>query len=112
MSMAQFHYYTKGLSLNKSDSSIHLQHEFEMTKPDPWYSYKIEWFTLLKTNESKIIFLRYKDFPEVASGEYKAFFRFPSVYYRFYRLKKDDIVLQEGRIWFGHADGRLDIKIE
>jgi len=109
MGVNLFHYFTNGLYLRDFTNRNVFTHKIETIHPEPWDTWKIEWLSLIKSNESKIITITYDSFEYVLSGQYKATFEFPGLSHQ---VGKDDIQQNNGNIWLGELNLTKDITIE
>lgn len=108
MGVNLFHYFTNGLFLRDFFNKKTFTHKIEAIHPEPWDTWKIEWLSVIKSNETKIITLTYDSFENVTPGEYKATFSFPGLSH----VNKEDIQQNNGKIWLGELDVNKDITIE
>lgn len=109
MGIDLFHYFTNGLFISESSTNISYKHQAESAKPEPWNSWKIEWLSVIKSNEMKTIRISYDNFEKVPSGEFEAIFGFPGLSFQ---VKKEEIQQNEGRIWIGNLHTLKNIIIE
>ncbi len=109
MGIGLFHYFTNGLFIRDFRNKKVCTHKIETIQPEPWDTWKTEWLSLIKSNETKIITLTYDSFENVLSGQYKATFEFPGLSFQ---IDKDDIQQNNGKIWLGELDVIKDITIE
>lgn len=108
MGVNLFHYFTNGLYLRDFTNRNVFTHKIETIHPEPWDTWKIEWLSVIKSNETKIITLTYDSFENVTPGDYKATFSFPGLSH----INKEDIQQNNGNIWLGELDVIKDITIE
>lgn len=109
MGINLFHYFTNGLVLRDIKNIKSFMHKIQVTQPDPWNAWKKDWLSLIGSNETKVITLKYDKFEQVNPGEYKASFEFPGLCYQ---VGKEDIQQGNGRIWLGQINLTKDINIE
>jgi len=109
MGVNLFHYFTNGLFLRDFANKKVFTHKIEIIHPETWDTWKTEWLSLIKSNESKIITITYDSFENVLSGQYKATFEFPGLSHQ---VGKDDIQQNNGKIWLGELNLTKDITIE
>ncbi len=98
---------TDGFCLISGDEVV-LNH-IKTIQPQPWNSWKSDWLTLIRGNETKTITITYNDFDAVPPGNYKATFVYPGLAYQ---VKKDEIDREDGRIWLGSIETVKDVVIE
>ena len=109
MGVNLFHYFTNGLFIRDFANKKVFTHKIEIIHPETWDTWKTEWLSLIKSNESKIITITYDSFEYVLSGQYKATFEFPGLSHQ---VGKDDIQQNNGKIWLGELNLTKDITIE
>ena len=109
MGINLFHYFTNGLSIRDFSNKKAFHHKIEAIHPDPWNSWKKEWLSLIKSNETKNITITYESFENVAPGEYKATFEYPGLSFQ---VEKKDIEQDNGLIWLGELNIIENITIE
>lgn len=109
MGINLFHYFTNGLFIRDFITNKTFTHKIEVISPEQWDDWKIEWLSIIKSNESKFIKLTYKNFENVTPGQYKAAFKFPGLSFQ---IDKEDIQQENGKIWLGELDVIKDITIE
>jgi len=100
MDFRLFHYFTNGLNLSNA-SMQNFTPNIQALQPSPWNSWKQEWFSLIRGNETKIITLVYDKFDTIPAGAYTARFQFPGLSFQ---VKREDLYLNEARIWLGAID--------
>ncbi len=108
MGINLFHHFTNGLVIRSFNETY--RHKIETTKPEPWNSWKKEWLSIIKGNESKVITISYNNFEQVAPGNYKSDFEYPGLSYQV--EKKEDLVQDSGLVWLGDINMRKDFKIK
>lgn len=109
MGVSLFHYFTNGLFIKDFTNKKAFTHKIEIIHPETWDTWKTEWLSLIKSNETKIITITYDSFENVLSGQYKATFEFPGLSHQ---VGKDDIQQNNGKIWLGELNLTKDITIE
>ena len=108
MGVNLFHYFTNGLFISGFTNNKAFTHKIDVDQPEPWNTWKTEWLSLIKSNETKIITIRYDSFEHVIHGEYKATFTFPGLSH----VNKKDLQQNNGRIWLGKINATKEINIE
>ena len=109
MGVNLFHYFTNGLYVRDFANGELFTHKIKIIHPEPWDTWKKDWLSLIKSNESKIIKLTYDSFENVIQGQYKATFEFPGLSHQ---IDKEEIQQDNGRIWLGELNITKDITIE
>lgn len=109
MGVNLFHYFTNGLYIIDFASRESFTHKIEIIHPEPWNTWEKDWLSLIKSNESKIITIRYDGFEIVSTGQYKATFTLPGLGCQ---INKEDIQQDNGRIWLGKLDISKNVMIE
>jgi hypothetical protein len=104
-----FHYFTNGLSIRDIKGQKYYTHRIKSIQPQPWNSWKTDWLTLIRGNETKTINITYTDFDTVPPGNFKATFQYPGL---FYQIKKEDLDQEDGRIWLGSVDMIKEITVK
>jgi len=105
MGFELFHYFTNGLIIKDSQNNFYT-HKLKVKEPDPWDSWKTDWLTVIKGNESKTFSLIYNDFDIFPSGEYTASFNYPGLSYQ---IVKKELQQNRGRIWLGQLNNTKTI---
>ncbi len=109
MGVNLFHYFTNGLFIRDFANRKKFTHKIEIIHPEPWDTWEQDWLSLIKSNESKIITIRYDSFEIVSTGQYKAIFTFPGLGCQ---IDKEEIQQDSGRIWLGELYITTNITIE
>jgi hypothetical protein len=107
MGMGLFHYFTNGLHLWSPTLKKSFENHVQHIAPEPWDSWKMDWLSLIRSGESKTIWINYTNFDPVPAGQYKLQFSFPGLS----RVEKSELVQRKGRIWLGSLDLSQDIQI-
>jgi len=99
-----FHYYTNGPNLRNYEKQIYLYSQYKKTTaPSPYYSWEMEWFTRIESNQQieKTVLLR--GYPHLPIDDYIAYFYFanPELIY------KEDRYLLDGRLWLGEVESSI-----
>lgn len=94
-----FHYYHHGIKFIKVGiiyDSIYSEYKITHS-PDPFYSWNVEWFTRIKSNQALQRTVILKGYPNIPIGNYYCYFRYkgPS------NIEKDNRILSDGRLWVG-----------
>ncbi len=108
MGLNLFHYFTNGLIIRDSQNNSYT-HKLTVEEPEPWDSWKIDWLSVLKSNEAKTISVTYNDFDIIPSGEYTVFFNYPGLSSQ---IEKEELQQNSGRIWLGQLSNTKIIDIE
>lgn len=108
MGMELFHYFTNGLQIRDFSNQMVYSHKTASKQPEPWDSWKMEWVSVIESNENKLITITYPDFDILPEGELKAFFTFPGLTYQ---VDKNDIEQENGRIWLGKLQAVKQINV-
>ena len=109
MGVNLFHYFTNGLYIMDFANRESFTHKIEIIHPEPWGTWEKDWLSLIRSNESKTITIRYDSFEIVTTGQYKATFTFPGLGGQ---VEKEDIQQDGGRIWLGKLDISKNVMIE
>ena len=107
MGLGLFHYFTNGLFIRDYSYQKSFTNHTNHIQPEPWDSWKMEWLSLIKSNETKTISIVYDNFDPVIPGQYKASFQFPGLF----KVSREDLVQANGRIWLGELDLTKDIQV-
>jgi hypothetical protein len=103
--MERYHYVTNGLFLQHESGpsyTHHIQHlSWEGADPDR--------MSLLESDSSVILTITYETFDEVPPGNYRAYFKFPGPSKV---EKREDLDLEDGRIWLGDLDLYAEVVIQ
>ncbi|MFH1195565.1 MAG: hypothetical protein V1720_07610 [bacterium] len=97
MGVNLFHYFTNGVVFRGNNIEYIAEYKTKET-PDPWDSWKPEWFSKIRSGEviTKIITL--KGYPHLPPGNYECFMFFNSPK----NIAKEDRILSDGRYWLGY----------
>ena len=104
-----FHYYTNGLILVNKDQPEIVYCLINPQSPVPYNSWKMEWFSLLKSGESFQLNMDYSFANPLKKGNYIAWFDFPGMTYQ---ISKGDLMQTNGRIWLGKVTASKKIVIQ
>jgi len=107
MGLGLFHYFTNGLSLWSPTLKQSFENHIQHIQPDPWDSWDMNWLSLIRSREKKVIRINYIDFDPITAGQYKLYFRFPGLSH----VEKAELVQRNGRIWLGDLDLSQDFQI-
>ncbi len=104
-----FHYYTNGPHLWDYDKSLYLYSKYkDVDSPDPFDSWKFEWFTLLERNQSITRTIRLKGYPFIPNGNYVGYMNYSTPK----RIDKDNRIVAGDRIWIGSIrSNEIDINL-
>ncbi|MFB6320878.1 hypothetical protein [Saccharicrinis sp. FJH54] len=108
MGLELFHYFTNGLTIRDSQNKYYT-HKLTIEKPDPWDLWDINWLSVLKSNETKIITVTYNDFDTLTPGEYTCWFNYPGLTSQ---IEKEELQQDSGRIWLGKLTNTKIINVE
>lgn len=108
MGINLFHFYTNGLTLTDSENRRYT-HSVVSTPPSSIYEWNLSWFTILESGASKTFTLVYDDFAPLTSGQYIAYFTFPSL---LVGINRSDLQQDNGRLWLGELRVSENITIE
>lgn len=101
MGSGLYHYFTNGLFLWDGKGEQTYNNNVAHIQPEPWDSWNLEWMSLLKSQESKTLFISYGNFDAVPVGEYSALFSFPGLSYQ---VDRDQVEQNNGQVWLGDLD--------
>lgn len=107
MGLGLFHYFTNGLRLWSPTLKKSFENHVQHIAPEPWDSWNMNWLSLIRSGESKTIWINYTNFDQLSAGQYKLYFRFPGLS----KVDKSELVQRKGRIWLGELDLSQDIQI-
>lgn len=97
-----FHYFTNGVSFWSSNRYIYSEYK-KVEQPDPYDSWKPEWFVKIEGGSTieRTVFL--KGYPQIPSGTYKCTLDFsnPS------KIEKSARKLPDGRYWLGDIEAEI-----
>ncbi|MFA4922243.1 MAG: T9SS type A sorting domain-containing protein [Candidatus Neomarinimicrobiota bacterium] len=99
-----FHFYTNGPNLWNDEKQIYLYSQYKKsTAPSPYYSWDMEWFTRIESNQRIERTVRLKGYPHIPVDDYVAYFYFanPKLIY------KEDRYLSDGRLWLGDVESSI-----
>ncbi|MFN8256312.1 MAG: hypothetical protein U0W24_11515 [Bacteroidales bacterium] len=96
MGLSLYHFFTYGLFFNNYNPPTFYFNNIETESPQPANTWKMEWITLIKSNETKTFTIHYDNFDALAPGQYEARFNFFGL-----NVDMDYLELPEGRIWQG-----------
>jgi hypothetical protein len=98
MGSALFHYYTNGPHLWDYTNSVYLYSKYkEVDSPNPYDSWKFEWFTLIERNQSIVRTIRLKGYPFIPKGNYVGYMNYSTPK----RIDKENRIIAGDRIWIG-----------
>ncbi|HRX11426.1 MAG TPA: hypothetical protein P5210_07255, partial [Draconibacterium sp.] len=83
--------------------------DIDIESPLYWNYWDIEWLSLIKSGETKSFILNYNIIKEISPGTYIAYFKFPGLNIQ---LSKEEIELEDGRIWQGNVAILKKVTIE
>lgn len=109
MGVNLFHFYTNGLVLVNKDQPAIVYCIIHSESPVPYNSWRMDWFSLLKSGESHQINIDYSFESPLQKGNYIAYFEFPGLAYQ---ISKDDVRQINGRIWLGSVTASKKIVIQ
>ena len=106
LGMEHYHYVTNGLRLRDEDTGQSYTHH---TQHLSWDGADPDRMSLLESDSSVVLTITYEHFDELPSGNYMAQFRFPGPY----KVEtRDDLDLEDGRIWLGDIDLYSEVVVE
>ncbi len=111
MSNELFHYYTNGISLtdvNDYRSSLWSEDK-TVISPEPFNSWKSEWFMKVGTGQSFTRTVRLDGYSQIAESTYTCAFFYGGPL----NIQKDERQLSDGRIWLGQVESstfEIDVK--
>lgn len=109
MGIKLYHFFTNGLYLRDLTYQNLFTHKMEVIQPETLKTWKKEWLSIIKSDETKLITLTYTNFEQVPPGNYKASFTFPGLSFQ---IDKNDLQQADGRIWLGELGMVKDVMIE
>ena len=95
--------------LGYGDSFPGYSGQVDIESPPFWNYWENRWLSLIKSGETKSIIISYDNFPEIPKGSYYVYFRFPGLNIH---LSKEEINLENGKIWQGEIKLFKEITIE
>lgn len=104
-----FHYFTNGLYLRDQNHNEVFSSTITHLKPEPWNSWKAEWLSVLKSDDSISFTISYPIETTINPGEYNVLFEFPGLAYQ---VTKDQLFQGKNRIWLGDITFRGKITIQ
>lgn len=107
MGLELFHYFTTGLFLS-NNSGRNYAHQISVNHPDPWDSWNINWLSVIKSEEVKIISIEYSRFDAMPSGVFEASFNYPGLGFQ---ISEDELLQAKGRIWLGDMKVKKTIEL-
>lgn len=106
LGMEHYHYVTNGLFLKNNDTGESYTHH---TRGLSWEDADPDRMSLLESDSSVILTIAYAEFDVLPPGNYTAHFRFPGP---FAVENREDLDLENGRIWVGEIDLYSEVVIE
>ena len=100
-----YHYVTNGLFLIDEYGEHYRNHVEHLS----WDLADQDRMSLLESDSSVILTLNYEDFDELPPGSYDAYFEFPAQHYN---ISREDLDLEDGRIWLGELDLYATVEIQ
>lgn len=95
LGMEHYHYVTNGLFLRDEDTGQSYTHHIQSLS---WAHADPDRMSLLESDSSVVLILTYEHFDELPPGTYDAYFGFPAPHYN---VAREDLDLEDGRIWLG-----------
>ena len=93
--MERYHYVTNGLFLTNEEGQTYTHHTPHLS----WDGADQEMMSLLSADSSVVLTIRYPEFDSLPPGNYRVSFVFPGPT----RVEnREDLDLEDGRIWLGH----------
>lgn len=109
MGINLFHYFTNGLCFFNKDLAQKYYCNIDPQSPASWNSWKIEWLSLLKSGDSKLIAINYTLDSPLGTGNYIASFDFPGLSHQ---ILTDQLFQENGRIWLGSVSVSKQITVK
>jgi hypothetical protein len=106
LGMECYHYVTNGLYLRDEDTGQSYTHH---TQHLSWSYADPDRMSLLESDSSVILTITYEHFDELPPGSYTAYFRFPAPHST---ETRDDLDLEDGRIWLGELQLYSEVVVE
>lgn len=110
MGLPLFHYYTNGLYVWDAINKKYWTSKMQSEMPEPWNSWKTQWLSIIKPNETKLITLNYQNFDAIPSGTYRSYISFPGM--PSYLVSKQDLQQPQGTIWLGEITVEKDFSVK
>lgn len=104
LGMEHYHYVTNGLRLLDESGQSYKHHVQSLS----WETAGPDRMSLLEADSTLVLTITYEDFDEIPPGNYTAYFRFPGPSKV---EKREDLDLEDGRIWLGDIDMFVDVVI-
>ncbi len=105
LGMERYHYVTNGLWLQDENGQSYRNHVDHLS----WDGADQRRMSLLESDSSVILTITYEDFDELPPGTYDAYFQFPAPHYN---VAREDLELEEGRVWLGELQLYKEIVLE
>lgn len=109
MGVGLFGYFTAGLNIFNVENGEWISGELPIIKPNSKDEWKHAWLSLIRSAEQKGIILHYKNYGEIEPGRYRVHFDFPGLTYQ---VSRDELNLNDGRIWLGKTNVQRQLIIE
>lgn len=107
MGMGLFHYFTNGLTLRDKLNNRYT-HSVSHIKPESSKSWKNEWLSEIKGDETIDFSIIYNDFAEFESGTFKTEFTFPDLSFH---VDRSELIQSNGRIWLGNIEVKETVEL-
>lgn len=106
MGSSLFHYFTNGIDFWNGSTYIYSQYKV-VERPEPFDSWKPEWFTRVASGSTIERTVVLKGYPHIPAATYNCSFTFsnPSM------ISKTDRILPDGRYWLGHVEAYTSVSI-
>lgn len=105
LGMERYHYVTNGLFLVDAQGQHYSNHVDYLS----WDGADTDQLSLLESDSSVVLTLRYENFDALPPGSYEAYFRFPAQHYQ---IAREDLDLEAGRLWLGEIQLYKEIIVE
>ena len=105
LGMECYHYVTNGLRLRDEMGQSYTHHTQHLS----WAGADPDRMSILESDSSLVLTITYEHFDELPPGNYTAQFRFPGPY----KVEnREDLDLENGRIWLGDIDLYSEVVVE
>jgi len=105
LGMERYHYVTNGLFLQDESGQSYTHH----TESLSWAGADPDRMSLLESDSSVVLTITYEHFDEVPPGNYTAYFEFPGPH----KVEsREDLDLEDGRIWLGDLDLYAEVVVQ
>ena len=105
LGMERYHYVTNGLFLVDENGRHYRDHIQSLS----WDGADPDRLSLLESDSSVVLTLGYEEFDTLPPGTYDAYFRFPAQHHN---IAREDLDLEDGRIWLGELQLYKQIVVE